>query len=309
MEEVSSGVPQGSVLGPILFLIYINDLEDSIKSKVLKFADDSKITSDVTTDSQKQQLKKDLEEVENCTKKWQILCNVDKCKVMHLGKDNKMEKYNLEGKELQAVTEEKDLGVIFKNNLKAEEQCAVATKKANRILGLIKRTITSRSKKIIIQLYKSLIRPHLDYCGTAWRPYLAKDINKLEGIQRRLTKIIAECKDKEYCERLKEVHLTTLETRRTRADLIQTFRLMKGIDKVELTNFFNMNISERSSTLRGNTLKIVKKRFDKTVAKFSFKNRVVNDWNNLPDDIVQSEGINTFKNKIDKYLKINRGLL
>lgn len=307
-KSVKSGVPQGSILGPILFIIYVNDLDENLRSIVSKFADDTKLIAEVSTDQQIEILKQDLLKIDNWMKKWQMVCNGEKCKVMHVGNKNRKSKYELQGKELQVITVEKDLGVLCTNDLKVEEQCADVCKKANRILGMIRRTITSRSKKIILQMYKSLVRPHLDYCGVVWRPYLQKDIKRVENIQRRTTKLIKECVGKSYEERLKEVKLTTLETRRHRADLIQTYRIIKGIDNLNKENFFTFS-KNKSSTLRGNTLKMSKKRFNKMQGKFLYKNRIVNEWNQLSDDIVQAESINLFKNKIDTYLKKDRGLI
>ena len=152
-------------------------------------------------------------------------------------------------------------------------------------------------------LYKSLVRPHMDYCSTTWRPHLQKDILRLEKVQRRFTKVIQDCRNMSYEHRLQTLKITTLETRRMRADMLQMFRILKGIDKVESKNFFNLNQLPRSSTLRGHNYKITKNRFHKDLGKFSFKNRTINTWNKLPQHIINSESINIFKNKIDVYLK------
>ena len=117
-------------------------------------------------------------------------------------------------KQLKVVTEEKDLGVIANQNLKVANQCAVAVKAANRTLGLIKRTFSSRSKETIIALYKSLICPHLEYCMSVWKPHYRNDIDLLEGVQRRALKTIDGFNILSYEDRVKVVHLTTLETRR-----------------------------------------------------------------------------------------------
>ena len=117
-------------------------------------------------------MRKDLEALSKWSKTWSLEFNVDKCKVIHFGRDNPNTVYSINGKNVKVVTEEKDLGIIVNKDFKVAHQCAVAAKAANRILGLVKRTFSSRRKDIIVRLYKSLIRPHLEYCMTVWRPQL-----------------------------------------------------------------------------------------------------------------------------------------
>ena len=206
-KSVLSGVPQGSVLGPILFLIYINDLDDSITSNVLKFADDTKLFRKVNTVGNKQHFEK-----------WQMLFNFGKCKCLHTGHGNLNVNYKMGDTVLGTTVKEKDLGVTISADMKVSEQCGIAASKGNQILGLIRRNITYKGKKLIIPLYKAIVIPHLEYCIQAWRPYRKKDIDTLERIQRRATKMIPELRDLSYEERLKECGLTTLETRRLRGD-------------------------------------------------------------------------------------------
>jgi len=167
---------------------------------------------------------------------------MEKCKVMHFGVNNLKEEYFMEGKKLAEIMEEKDLGVIVSRHFKVSKQCTKAAKKGNQILGLIKRTITCRSEEIILRLYKSLIRPHLEYCMQAWRPHLVKDIELLEKVQKRAARMIEECASKTYEERLKIVGLTTSECRRLRADLIEVFKILKGFEGVEEELFFKIYI-------------------------------------------------------------------
>ena len=174
-------VPQGSVLGPILFLIYINDLEDNISSKVLKFADDTKVFRKVTNVTDKQSLQDDLDKLVKWSEKWQMLFHFWKCKC--IGHGNMGEEYKMEDAVLGRTTQEKDLGVTFSADMKVSEQCWIAASKGNQILGLIRRTITYKEKQLIVPLYKVIVRPHLEYCIQAWRPYCKKDIDKLERIQ------------------------------------------------------------------------------------------------------------------------------
>ena len=118
-----------------------------------------------------------------------MLFNQDKCKVMHLGFNNSHVDYFMDAIQIPKVHEEKDLGVIVSDDLKWDKQCDAVVKKANKLLGMIKRNFIDRSKATILALYKeSLIRPHWEYCIQVWNPHLAKDIKGIEGVQRRATK-------------------------------------------------------------------------------------------------------------------------
>ena len=135
-------------------------------------------------------MNKDLELLCKWSRTWGLDFNVDKCKVIHFGRVNPNTIYALNNKEPKVVEEEKDLGVIVNQDLKVASQCAAAVKTANKTLGLIKRTFSSRSKDVIVRLYKSLVRPHLEYCMSVWRPHYIKDIDLLERVQRRSLKIM-----------------------------------------------------------------------------------------------------------------------
>ena len=122
---------------------------------------------------------------------------------MHFGRTNESLSYYMNGTKLDKVTEEKDLGVWISNDLKASQQCVQACSKANRILGVLNRTIKCKDDSNLICFYKSLIRPHLEFCTAAWSPHYAKDKLLLEKIQRRFTRMIPHLKNVPYEERLK----------------------------------------------------------------------------------------------------------
>ena len=230
--DVLSGVPQGSVLGPLLFLIYINDIDDGIMSKIWKFADDTKICKNIKNERDVEILRNDLKQLYKWSEDWQMLFNLDKCVVIHMGNKNKKCLYELGGQKLKSVEQERDLGIIVHSNGKMSEQCTMSAKKANQILGMIKRNMKWKDKNIITKLYKVLVRPKLEYCVQAWCPQLKKDQEVLEKVQRRATKMIEGFRYKTYEERLHETGLTTLVQRRKLGDLIETFKLVKGITQV-----------------------------------------------------------------------------
>ena len=299
-KSVLSGVPQGSVLGPILFLIYINDLDDSITSNVLKFADDTKLFRKVNTDGDKQHLQNDLDRLVKWSEKWQMLFNFGKCKCLHTGHRNLNVNYKMGDTVLGTTVKEKDLGVTISADMKVSEQCGIAASKGNQILGLIRRNITYKGKKLIIPLYKAIVRPHLEYCIQAWRPYRKKNIDTLERIQRRATKMIPELRDLSYEERLKECGLTTLETRRLRGDQIEVFKILNGYENIDRNMFFSL---KKDSRTRGHEVKLVKDQCRLDIRKHSFSQRTINEWNKLSTDCVTASSVNMFKNKVDTYLR------
>ena len=155
-NKVLSGVPQGSVLGPLLFVIFINDIDSSVINKLSKFADDTKLYSTVSTHAQVEQLRIDLSGLFQWSEDWQMMFNLAKCKVMHFGRKNMKAEYSMGGERLDVVDEEKDLGIIIQDDLKVSKQCVKAVKTANRVLGMICRTFQYKSY-VIVPLYRSLV--------------------------------------------------------------------------------------------------------------------------------------------------------
>ena len=160
-RAVISGIPQGSVLGPILFLININDLDYGVRNCILKFADDTKVFGKVSMKFEQTQLQEDINKLIRWSEEWQMLFNTSKCKVMHFGRTNSHAEYFMNTQKLEKTLE------LFSHNLKVSSQCTQAYNKASKILGMINRNIVYRSKSILVPLYKSLVRPHLEYCVAA----------------------------------------------------------------------------------------------------------------------------------------------
>ena len=204
-----------------------------------------------------------------------MLFNFGKCKCLHTGHGNLNVNYKMGDTVLGTTVKEKDLGVTISADMKVSEQCGIAASKVNQILGLIRRNITYKGKKLIIPLYKAIVRPHLEYCIQAWRPYRKKDIDTLERIQRR-------------------------ETRRLRGDQIEVFKILNGYENIDRNMFFSL---KKDSRTRGHEVKLVKDQCRLDIRKHSFSQRTINEWNKLSTDCVTASSVNMFKNKVDTYLR------
>jgi hypothetical protein len=159
---------------------------------------DSKVARVVNNLEDAEMLNKDIVKLQNWSRDWLMEFISEKCKVMHIGKKSLNSKYRLNNTILKSTDSERDLGVEIDKSFKFNEQCNKAANCANAVIGMIKRTITCRNMGIMIKLYKALVRPMLEYCVQAWCPYLKKDIDNLERVQARSTKLINGCSKLSY---------------------------------------------------------------------------------------------------------------
>ncbi|KAL5258599.1 hypothetical protein ACHWQZ_G009170 [Mnemiopsis leidyi] len=231
VKHVLSGVPQGSVLGPLLFILYVNDLPDIVKNKIKLFADDLKL---ICNANDYRSIADDILELEIWESIWGLKFNPSKCKVVHVNFNNNPNvKYSLNGVELEVSAQEKDLGVITHSSLLWNEQIKTSVSKANKMICWVVRNLINREKNVMLAIYKALIRPHLEYCVQLWNPVAAHGnwatVLELESVQRRFTRLIDEVGTLPYSRRLEILNLTTLAERRIRGDLIEAFKATSGL--------------------------------------------------------------------------------
>jgi len=203
----------------------------------------------------------------------------------------------MDGTELDTVDEEKDLGIIITRDLKVSQQCKQAYSKANRMLGALSRTIRSKDKRILLNLYKSVVRPHLEYCTSSWSPHYVKEKELLEKVQHRFTRMFPDLIKLPYLQRLRELKLWTLEERRIRSDLIEVYKIINGLSTISFDTFFEFSTN---TTTRGHSLKLAKRRVTTDLRLHFFSERVINIWNSLDEKTVKSSSLNVFKGNLER---------
>ena len=299
-SRVMSGIPQGSVLGPTLFVIFVNDLPACVRSNIKLFADDTKLYASPlqSGDGGRSQLQIDLDALTNWSITWQLPFNQKKCKVVHLGSGNPRQEYSLLGAEIAKVNEEKDLGIFIDEHLKFRRQAAAAVAKANQILGIIRRSFELLDTQTLPLLFKTLVRPHLEYGNIVWGPFNKEDQRLVERVQRRATRLVRDLQHLQYQERLRALRLPSLFYRRRRGDVIMVYMLMNGHLNLEVDTFFQ---PAPSTGTRGHPLKVAKPRAVSRARRNHWSVRSVNDWNSLPSHVVLAPTTNEFKTRLDKH--------
>ncbi len=273
------------------------------------FADDTKLYRDIKNETDIEIVQNDIDNLFNWSEKWLLRFHPDKCKVLPVsikkqtkeGGRYKMSTYDGGRITLETVDHEKDIGVTIDSKLKFDKHIQLQVNKANQIVGIIRRTFKHLDYKNFSLLFKALVRPHLEYASSVWSPYKKKDIETVENVQRRATKMLPKLKDIPYEERLKYLKLPTLRFRRLRGDMIETYKIMNNIyDESVTKGLFTRNTSERT---RGHTLKINKNNCRLDIRKHYFTNRVVDVWNSLPESIVTAKNVKAFERRLDGHWK------
>ena len=304
---VSSGVPQGSVLGPSLFIYFINDLPSMCEAFVTVFADDTKTYKEIKSTEDCCILQRTINALDEWSDRWLIGFNADKCNVLHLGRNNiRHDYYMKKGNEYITLKKsdcEKDLGVYVDSQLNFNTHISTQIKKARSAAGVINRHIINKTPNIMVPLFKAMVRPILEYANCVWAPYLKKDVNALESIQRHFTKKIVGLNGLSYKERLTILKLPSLSYRRLRGDLIETYKIVNSIYDPVTTQSLLTRVPDKSITRKTNSFNLTKIRANKNPFKYFFTNRINNVWNSLPNQIVDARNLNIFKNRLDSHFR------
>ena len=307
-SSVTSGVPQGTVLGPLLFLLYINDIGTEIDSNIRLFADDSALYREIKSFNDVLSLQEDLFKLQEWASKWQMKFNIKKCKTLRISKRIKnkinhiyvMKSATSDPIPLEEITSDRYLGVILDNKLSFNEHIKEITKKATNLLNLCRRNLKMCSPKAKEIAYKALVRPHLEYASSAWSPYTKRAIDDIEAVQRRAARFVLG--DYNYGPNshlsLKMSNILkwqSLHHRRASHDLALFYKIRSGICK----NTFPDVV--KSSPYRPNSY-IHVQALHSEVYKNHFYLRSVRLWNLLPENLRLASSFPVFKSQVEQWI-------
>ena len=308
-ETLISGVPQGSVLGPLLFLLHIGDIDHSLHhATASSFADDTRITMKICSREDCDRMQNDLRAVYDWARVNNMDFNETKFEHIRFGPSEGLTGYtSANGTCIQTCQSVKDLGVIISEDMKFEDQISDMVRKARRHAGLILRVFETREKTAMLTLFKSIVIPLLEYCCQLWSPRTIGLIRKVEAVQRSFTYRITGMKDLDYWERLAQLNLYSLERRRDRYYIVYVWKIINGV----APNFSidNMAIKTRNSPRRGLTCEVppvnraAPQRLQ-TIKEHSFMVHGPKLFNAIPRGLREFNGtLNTFKRNLDIFLR------
>jgi hypothetical protein len=294
---VRSGVPQGSVLGPCLFLFYINDIPDLLTSKVRLFADDTLVYLTIRSEEDQAELQRDLDKLAQWEDKWSMEFHPQKCQVMHVTRKRrpKEHSYSLHGHVLEAVTQAKYLGVTLSSDMRWKTHITNITTKANRSLGFLRRNLRINSTELKSTAYFSLVRPLVEYSSTVWDPFTKADIKQIEQVQRRAARYVLNRPHhtSSVGTMLEQLDWPTLEERRRRSRLNMMYKIQNDLVGIDKSNY--LQTSSRPSRRTANSQSYLIPQSSTDYHLHSFFPKTVRDWNALPSDVVSAPILEAFK--------------
>lgn len=300
-QEVSSGVPQGSKLGPLLFLLYINDLPSQVRSSIIRlFADDCKLYySPLPPSLNFDPLRGDLQRVKEWCDVNQLRLALNKSGVLHIGRNNPFNVYEVGDVAIPVETNIRDLGILISSNLKFNSYYEAIQKAAYTVSYRIFQCFKTRTRGFLFKMFKAYVRPKLEYGSEIWNPIYVTHIDSLERVQRSFTKKIPGLENFPYEERLRILCTLSLESRRKMFDLILVYKLLNGLINVDYRELFTIAEGRRT---RGHSLRLERLQVNTNIRAHFFSERVIPWWNALPESIVWSRSLAIFKNRMKVFL-------
>ena len=300
-SQVTSGVPQGTVLGPLLFLVYINDLPDCVTSEIRLFADDALLYRPIHTGEDATHLTKDLERLQDWERTWQMSFNPDKCEVLRI--TNKRtniisQQYSIHGAVLRTVNQAKYLGVTIKNNLDWKPHVNNICKKANSTRGFLQRNLRKCSPKIKELAYNTYVRPILEYASPVWDPHTKDLISQIDMVQRRAARFVKSDYDPRHSvtQMMRDLQWQSLHERRAHSKAIMLYRITHGFIAIPSGP---PNLVPSTSHTRGHPMQFQRHHHRISASLYSFFPSTICLWNNLPASVVAAQSMEQFRSRLN----------
>ena len=298
---VVSGVPQGTVLGPLLFLLFINDLPDNLKCRVRLFADDCIVYNIIDSEQNSRDLQNDLEVLAQWERRWGMAFHPEKCSILSICNSNSpyLFRYKLKGHVLERTSSSKYLGVNIFSNLNWGGHIDKIVNKANEVLGFLRRNLKTNNRVVKERAYFSLVRPHLEYCCSIWCPFQKDDIRKIEMVQRRAARFVLNRyhNTSSVSDMLDELRWTSLETRRQNCQLSLMYKIVHNLVDVPADQFL---VPAYGRTRSNHSYKFRQFSCRTNIFRASFFPKVVPVWNTLSANIVEAPDLAHFKQELGK---------
>ena len=294
--KVTSGVPQGSALGPLLFLIYINDLPDSVEHSTTRlFADDCLLYRHIRSDQDCTNLQEDLDRLQEWESKWKMEFHPSKCQILRVTNKRKQVtgQYNIHGHDLEVVSSAKYLGLHIDCKLNFNSHVDTTVKKANSVTGFLRRNFKHCSRHIKQATYFTYVRPVVEYAATAWDPHTQRNINKIEMVQRRCARYVTGDfnQTSSVTAMLNNLQWHSLQDRRLHSRLAMMYRIRFNLVDIAWQSY----LSERTSATRGHGSRLQTFRCSNQAYASSFFPRTCKDWNSLQEDPASSSSLDAFR--------------
>ena len=296
--SVKSGIPQGLVVGPALFLAYINDLPERLTSRTRLFADDTAVYRLSASDDDRDQLQTDLLHLESWEKSWEMEFHPQKCTVLPITRslNPNINSYQLHRHTLESVQSAKYLGVTLTKNLSWDTHIDNVCNKANKTLGFLRRNLKIGSTKVKETAYKTFVRPILEYACTVWDPYTQEQIDKLEAVQRRAARFVVNRyhNTSSVTCMINSLQWPSLQHRRKTARLAM---LKKFLDDEAVFSMSKIKYAPNRSR-RAHPQQLVQIQAKQQYRLGSFLPNTIRDWNALPEHTLAADTLDTFKSRV-----------
>ena len=304
---VQSGVPQGTVVGPMLFLIFIDDIKDGITSTTRLFADDCLIYREITSREDAQELQNDIHKLHNWSRQWQMNFNIKKCNIMTITNARKnviKYKYFMNGEPMERTDKIDYLGVKITNKLTWDVHINGICGSAKRVLGFLRRTLHHTSKDIRLKAYQTMVRPKVEYASAIWDPHLSNCIEKLEMVQKAGARFVLNKRHRRTAtqesvtQMVRDLQWDTLESRRKKSRLVLLYKTIK--QQVAIPAKYHPVPKISNYDIRGNPDQFTAHQPNVNAYKYAFIPRTIEDWNELSPEATQAKTLEAFKLSLSK---------